>query len=102
MAGTNNSSGEKKIVNILAIVAPVRYWIYAFAMPLITAGTLTEYAVRRMKVNRPATIRDGVVVRSLLDNVLLRQDIFSFEPPTFPFTWYGTDPFQCQVRGLRK
>src|SRR5690349_20923359 len=71
-------------------------------MPLVTTWQLTEYTICRMQINRPATIRNRIIMRTLLYNVLLSQHIVATKSTAFPFTRNGAYPFQCIVTCLGK
>ena len=66
-------------------------------MPLRTARKATEESVRRMQVERPAAIGNGIRVQSLLHDIPLAEDMITLEPAAFPFPGDMAHPFECKV-----
>ena len=102
MRGSDDASGQKKVVDIPAVHATIRDLIAPLAVPLVTPGLLKENPLRRMQVDRPATERQGIVMIPLLDDILLYQDIIALNSPTLPFTGVMSHPFQGKVFRFRK
>jgi hypothetical protein len=40
-------------------------------VPLIATRLFTEYAIGRVQIYRPASVRNGIGIRSLLNDILL-------------------------------
>jgi hypothetical protein len=71
-------------------------------MPLVATWQFAENTICRMQINRPAAIRNRIILRTLLHNVLLSQHIVATKSTAFAFTRNGAYPFQRIVTGIGK
>ncbi len=94
MADTDDTAGQKKIADVFAIQAAIRYLENTLAVPLVTGRPIAKYPVCRVQVNRPASVGHRVMVLFLFNNICLGKHVQTFKPPAFPFSGYGTYPFE--------
>ncbi|MNI21908.1 hypothetical protein D3C87_713460 [compost metagenome] len=73
-----------------------------FTMPLVAGLTVAKDAIRRMQIDGPASIGYGIWMLTLLNHILLCQDIIAFKPTAFSLSGNHSNPFQCEGIGFRK
>src|SRR3546814_16088492 len=97
MAYANDAPGEKQVFDVFAIQCTIRDLEDALAVPLVAGLALTEYAIGRVQVDRPATIRHRIRMVPLLDEVALSQNVFPFDTAALPLPHIGRAPGRERV-----
>src|SRR5688500_900781 len=56
----NDAAREKEIRDVPAVETAIRNLVHALGVPLRTPWLLTEHAISRVQVDRPAAVRDRI------------------------------------------
>ena len=100
MRRADDAPRQEQIAHVAAEQAAVGNLIHPPRVPLVAAGPLAVNAVRGMKVNGPAAVRDRVVEDPLLHDILLSQHVRPLEAPALALARDQPHPLQRQVRGI--
>ncbi|MNE37802.1 hypothetical protein D3C80_1316710 [compost metagenome] len=71
-------------------------------MKLSAAVVGTVNTVRWMQINRPAAVRNRVVVIALLNDILLAKNMIANKAAAFAFSGNGANPLNRQVCCIRE
>ncbi|MNZ68046.1 hypothetical protein D3C78_863060 [compost metagenome] len=98
----NQSACQEQIIQRAAIQRAKRDGVRAFAVKLSAAVVGAVNTVRRVQVNRPAAVRNRIIVIALLDDVLLAKNMIANKTAAFSFSGDGTDPLNRQIFCIRE
>ncbi|MGX1486326.1 hypothetical protein RKD45_005402 [Streptomyces griseus] len=102
VGGGDVPPGEVQIRDVRRVEGAQRDVEDAVRVPLARAGLLGVHALYGVEVDRPAAEGDPVLELTLLEDVLLGEDVIAQEAAVLALSGEAADPFQGQVRRVRE
>ncbi len=102
VARADDAAGEEQVGEVAAVEAAVGNRVNPFGVPLGATGLRAEHSLGRVHVDGPAAERHRVLMRALLDDVVLREDVIALEAPALALAGDHAHPLERQVFRLRK
>jgi hypothetical protein len=102
VARADDATGEEQVGEVAAVEAAVGDRVNPLGVPLGATGLRAEHALGRVHVNGPAAERHRVIMRALLDDVMLREDVVALEASALALAGDHAHPLERQVFRLRE